>query len=163
MKQAIILLCLALVGCVTEAEHIHPTTLPNGKPGYVVVCNSPSLRDQALKLHLAAEHKVRLLGHGTSNGVDVERFAPGFRQVILARHMFTAARMEEHNPNLVGGDINGGAQDLPQLFLRPTRRLYRTSAKDIYICSASTPPGGGVHGMCGYYAAKAVIDDLHSG
>ena len=91
---------------------------------------------------------------------QVERFAPGFRQVILARHIFNAVGMEEHNANLVGGDINGGAQDLSQLFLRPTRRLYRTSAKGIYLCSASTPPGGGVHGMCGYYAAKAVLRDL---
>lgn len=90
----------------------------------------------------------------------VERFAPGFRQVIVGRHIYTASGMEQHNPNIVGGDINGGAQDLSQLFLRPTRRLYRTSAKGIYICSASTPPGGGVHGMCGYYAAKAVLDDL---
>lgn len=91
---------------------------------------------------------------------QVERFAPGFRQIILARHMFTAAGMEAHNPNLVGGDINGGAQDLSQLFLRPTRRLYRTSAKGIYICSSSTPPGGGVHGMCGYFAAKAALADI---
>jgi phytoene dehydrogenase-like protein len=90
----------------------------------------------------------------------VERFAPGFRQVIIGRHIYTARGLEQHNPNIVGGDINGGAQDLAQLFLRPTRRLYRTSAKDIYICSASTPPGGGVHGMCGFYAAKAVLDDL---
>ena len=91
---------------------------------------------------------------------QVERFAPGFRQIILARNIFTAASMEQHDPNLVGGDINGGVQDLWQLFLRPTHRLYRTSAKRIYICSASTPPGGGVHGMCGYFAAKAVLADL---
>jgi phytoene dehydrogenase-like protein len=91
---------------------------------------------------------------------QIERFAPGFRRIILARHMFTAASMEQHNPNLVGGDINGGAQDFGQLFIRPTRKLYRTPAKDIYICSASTPPGGGVHGMCGYNAAKAVLKDL---
>jgi phytoene dehydrogenase-like protein len=91
---------------------------------------------------------------------QVERFAPGFREVIAARHAFTAVGIEQHNANLVGGDINGGAQDLRQLFLRPTRRLYRTSAKGIYLCSSSTPPGGGVHGMCGYYAAKAVLHDL---
>src|SRR5579884_1747179 len=91
---------------------------------------------------------------------QIERFAPGFRQVILARHIFTPASIEEHNPNLVGGDINGGVQDLWQLFLRPTHRLYRTSATGIYICSASTPPGGGVHGMCGFFAARAVLADL---
>jgi phytoene dehydrogenase-like protein len=93
---------------------------------------------------------------------QVERFAPGFRRIILARHVFDTAAMERHNANLVGGDINGGAQDLGQQFLRPTRRLYRTSARGIYICSASTPPGGGVHGICGYYAAQAVLKDLGS-
>jgi phytoene dehydrogenase-like protein len=91
---------------------------------------------------------------------QIERFAPGFRDTIVGRHMFTAASMEQHNPNLVGGDINGGAQDLPQLFTRPTWRLYRTSAKGIYICSASTPPGGGVHGMCGYGAAQVALNDI---
>ena len=91
---------------------------------------------------------------------QIERYAPGFRQMILARHVFNASTLEASNANLVGGDINGGAQDLSQLFFRPTRRLYRTSAKGIYICSASTPPGGGVHGMCGYYAAKAALADL---
>ncbi len=91
---------------------------------------------------------------------QIERFAPGFRQVILARHISDAAEMERYNANLIGGDINGGAQDVSQQFLRPTRRLYRTSAKGVYICSASTPPGGGVHGMCGYYAARAVLRDI---
>jgi phytoene dehydrogenase-like protein len=91
---------------------------------------------------------------------QVERFAPGFRRTILARQVFDTVAMERHNANLVGGDINGGSQDLAQQFLRPTRRLYRTSARGIYICSASTPPGGGVHGLCGYYAAQAVLKDL---
>ena len=90
---------------------------------------------------------------------QIERFAPGFRETVLARHIFTPASFEQYNPNLVGGDINGGAGDLSQLLVRPTTRLYRTPAKDIYLCSASTPPGGGVHGMCGYGAAKAVLHD----
>jgi len=90
---------------------------------------------------------------------QIERFAPGFRDTVLARHIFTPASFEQYNPNLIGGDINGGAGDLSQLLVRPTSRLYRTPAKDIYLCSASTPPGGGVHGMCGYGAAKAALND----
>jgi phytoene dehydrogenase-like protein len=85
---------------------------------------------------------------------QIERFAPGFRGRILARSVLPPAALEQLNPNLVGGDFNGGSIDLGQFFLRPTRRLYRTPLKGIYLCSASTPPGGGVHGMCGYYAAR---------
>lgn len=93
---------------------------------------------------------------------QVERFAPGFRKRIIARHVMTAAQMEDYNPNYIGGDINGGAQLITQLFTRPALRLspYRTSTKGLYICSSSTPPGGGVHGMCGYYAAKQALDDV---
>lgn len=93
---------------------------------------------------------------------QVERFAPGFKKRILARHVMNAMQMEDYNPNYVGGDIIGGTQDIRQLFTRPTLRLtpYRTSAKGIYICSSSTPPGGGVHGMCGYYAAKRALKDI---
>jgi phytoene dehydrogenase-like protein len=93
---------------------------------------------------------------------QVERFAPGFRDTILAKHTMNTAQMEAYNPNYIGGDINGGAFDIGQLFTRPALRLspYKTSAKGIYICSSSTPPGGGVHGMCGYHAAKKVIADF---
>ena len=93
---------------------------------------------------------------------QVERFAPGFRERILARHTMNTAQIEEYNPNYIGGDINGGIIDLGQLFTRPALRWspYRTSAKGIYICSSSTPPGGGVHGMCGYYAAKRALEDV---
>jgi phytoene dehydrogenase-like protein len=93
---------------------------------------------------------------------QIERFAPGFRDIILAKHTYNAVQMEEYNPNYIGGDINGGVIDLGQLFTRPALRWspYRTSAKGIYLCSASTPPGGGVHGMCGYYAAKRVLKDI---
>jgi phytoene dehydrogenase-like protein len=91
---------------------------------------------------------------------QVERFAPGFRNRILQRRVVVAADMERHNPNLIGGDIGGGAMNLGQLFLRPTRKLYRTPTKGIYICSSSTPPGGGVHGMCGHLAARATLRDL---
>ncbi len=93
---------------------------------------------------------------------QVERFAPGFRDRVLARHVFNPAAMEAYNPNYIGGDINGGAIDWLQLFTRPALRWspYRTSAKGMYICSSSTPPGGGVHGMCGYWAAKQALRDI---
>ncbi len=88
---------------------------------------------------------------------QVERFAPGFRARILSRSVMPPAAMERHNPNLVGGDFNGGALDFGQFFLRPTRRLYATPLPGVYLCSASTPPGGGVHGMCGYHAASRFL------
>jgi phytoene dehydrogenase-like protein len=93
---------------------------------------------------------------------QVERFAPGFRDRIAGRHVMNTAEMEVYNPNYVGGDITGGIMDLGQLFTRPALRLspYKTSAKGIYICSSSTPPGGGVHGMCGYHAAKKALRDV---
>ena len=85
---------------------------------------------------------------------QVERFAPGFRECILARSVSGTEAMQAWNENLVGGDINGGAVSGLQLFLRPTRRQYGTPLKGVYLCSSSTPPGGGVHGMCGYWAAQ---------
>jgi phytoene dehydrogenase-like protein len=93
---------------------------------------------------------------------QVERFAPGFRERILARSARGPHELEAHNRNLVGGDLNGGLMDLRQLYTRPVARLvpYRTPRKGVYICSASTPPGGGVHGMCGVAAAKIALRDL---
>lgn len=95
---------------------------------------------------------------------QVERFAPGFRERILAKHTMNTAQVEAYNPNYIGGDINGGVIDLGQIFTRPALRSspYRTSAKGLYICSSSTPPGGGVHGMCGYHAAKRALKDIFS-
>jgi phytoene dehydrogenase-like protein len=90
---------------------------------------------------------------------QVERFAPGFREIILKRSVLTAAELQLYNPNLVGGDLNGGAPEIGQLFARPTWRRYRTPAKNVYICSSSTPPGAGVHGMCGHLAARAALHD----
>jgi phytoene dehydrogenase-like protein len=90
---------------------------------------------------------------------QIERFATGFRSTILARHVFSPAALEERDANLIGGDIVGGASNLRQLLFRPTRRQYRTSAPDIYLCSSSTPPGGGVHGMCGANAARMALRD----
>jgi len=91
---------------------------------------------------------------------QVERFAPGFRDCILARRTTSTAQFEAWNPNLVGGDLSGGAMTLRQLIFRPTPSLYRTPRKGLYLCSASTPPGGGVHGMCGHHAAMAALQDL---
>jgi phytoene dehydrogenase-like protein len=91
---------------------------------------------------------------------QIERFAPGFRECILARRVFSPADLERMDANLVGGDIGGGVIDLRQFLFRPTWRYYATSARDIYICSASTPPGGSVHGMCGYHAARKALARL---
>jgi len=93
---------------------------------------------------------------------QIERFAPGFRDRILARHAMTTHDFQRHNPNYIGGDINGGVQDWRQLFTRPVPRLnpYTTPNPKLFICSSATPPGGGVHGMCGYHAARTVLDKL---
>jgi phytoene dehydrogenase-like protein len=90
---------------------------------------------------------------------QVERFAPGFRDRILGRSVMSPAEVQRHNANNVGGDIGGGVQDLRQLFTRPVPRVnpYTTPAADVYLCSSSTPPGGGVHGMCGHHAARTVL------
>ena len=93
---------------------------------------------------------------------QIERFAPGFRDRILARHTMNTQQMEAYNPNYVGGDINGGQADLLQLFTRPVAtpdlaNPYATPVEGLYLCSSSTPPGGGVHGLCGYFAARAAL------
>jgi phytoene dehydrogenase-like protein len=88
---------------------------------------------------------------------QVERFAPGFKDCIAARSVMGPAEMEQHNPNLIGGDIGGGAAYLSQMFLRPTASLYRTPLDGVFLCSSSTPPAQGVHGMCGYFAAEAAL------
>ncbi len=93
---------------------------------------------------------------------QVERFAPGFSALILARHSMGPRELEAQNRNLVGGDLNGGMMDLAQLFFRPVPGLvpYRTPVRGVYLCSSSTPPGGGTHGMCGYWAARAALRDV---
>ncbi len=95
---------------------------------------------------------------------QIERFAPGFKDCILARHSMTTTDLESYNANYVGGDINGGMQDIYQLFTRPAARIvpYSTPVEGLYLCSASTPPGGGVHGMCGYHAARAALKQCFS-
>jgi len=122
-----------------------PTRAPPGRHTAWAYCHCPNGSTADLSERIEAQ---------------IERAAPGFRATILARHRMASADLEKHNANLVGGDINGGVQDLGQLFLRPTRHLYRTPVKGLYLCSSSTPPAGGVHGMCGYYAAQAALQDL---
>jgi len=124
-----------------------PTRAPKGKHTAWAYCHVPngSVSNQTT----AIENQI-------------ERFAPGFKQTIIARNTINTSELEKYNPNYIGGDINGGIIDIRQLFTRPTLRLppYKTSAKGIYICSSSTPPGGGVHGMCGYHAALQCLKDL---
>lgn len=91
---------------------------------------------------------------------QIERFAPGFRERVLARSVMSPADLERHNANYVGGDIASGVTDLRQLFTRPTWRTYSTPVRGLYLCSAATPPGVGVHGMCGYFAARRALKDV---
>ena len=104
--------------------------------------------------------------HGSTSNMavrienQIERFAPGFKDLVVARSLMPPSELEKHNANLIGGDINGGAADLRQLFFRPTLKMYSTSVKGLYLCSASTPPGGGVHGMCGYFAARKALREM---
>jgi phytoene dehydrogenase-like protein len=93
---------------------------------------------------------------------QIERFAPGFRDCILARHAMSTHDLQRYNANYIGGDINGGVQNIWQLFTRPVPRLnpYTTPLSNLFICSSSTPPGGGVHGMCGYHAAQTTLQRL---
>jgi len=95
---------------------------------------------------------------------QIERFAPGFKDLVLARHTYNTQQMQAYNPNYIGGDIIGGVQDLRQLYFRPVISLnpYSTPLENVYLCSSSTPPGGGVHGMSGYYAARSVLKAMQS-
>jgi phytoene dehydrogenase-like protein len=138
---------------------------PTTKPFVLVV--QPSLFDATRAPR--GKHTLWAYCHvPNGSGVDmserieaqIERFAPGFRDTILARCVSPPAELERRNANLVGGDINGGAPILGQLFFRPTRKLYSTSKPGLYLCSSSTPPGGGVHGMCGYFAAHRALRDM---
>ena len=122
-----------------------PTRAPAGKHTAWVYCHVPNGSNVEMLSKIEAQ---------------IERFAPGFRETVLARRVLRCADLESMDANLIGGDIGGGAMDVRQTLFRPTWRQYATSAKKIYICSASTPPGGGVHGMCGYHAAKLALSRL---
>lgn len=132
---------------LTQPSLFDATRAPRGKHTAWAYCHVPAHSDTDMTDRIERQ---------------VERFAPGFRQRIIARNAMPPRALEAYNPNYVGGDIGGGANDLRQLFARPTLRLnpYATPVKGVYICSASTPPGAGVHGMCGYYAAQACLRAL---
>jgi phytoene dehydrogenase-like protein len=121
-----------------------PTRAPAGKHTVWAYCHVPNGSTFDMTERIEAQ---------------IERFAPGFRDRILARRTMTPLELERYNANYIGGDINGGVQDLWQFFTRPAIRPvpYSTPAKNLFICSSSTPPGGGVHGMCGYYASQAAL------
>jgi len=104
--------------------------------------------------HVPAASRVDMLDRIEQ---QVERFAPGFRECVLARAVTTPQGIEAQNDNLAGGDIAAGALTLRQYFARPTWRTYATPLRGLYLCSASTPPGVGVHGMCGYHAARRAL------
>jgi phytoene dehydrogenase-like protein len=132
---------------VAQQSLFDPTRAPAGKHTGWAYCHVP--HGSTVDMTAAIERQV-------------ERFAPGFRDTILARSRMSPSDLERYNENYVGGDINGGVTDLGQLFTRPVARIvpYATPVKGIYICSSSTPPGGGVHGMCGYFAAQAALRAL---
>lgn len=129
---------------LAQQSRFDATRAPQGQHTAWAYCHVPngSIRDMTLLIE-----------------DQVERVAPGFKDIILAKTTMNTQELEQYNPNYIGGDINGGAMSLLQLFTRPSIDLtpYRTSDKQIFICSASTPPGGGVHGMCGFHAAKTVL------
>ena len=113
----------------------------------------PRSRRLPYRLGLLPRSESRRNGHGRPHRGSSGALRPGFRDLILARSTRSPAQLERENPNLVGGNITGGANSLGQLFIRPMYRLYTTPVKGLFLCSASTPPGAGVHGMCGYHAA----------
>jgi phytoene dehydrogenase-like protein len=129
---------------VAQQSLFDPTRAPEGKHTVWAYCHVPNGSAVDMSQRIEAQ---------------IERFAPGFRERILARHTMSPADLERYNPNYVGGDINGGLQDLRQLFTRPVARPvpYTTPVPGVFLCSASTPPGGGVHGMCGYWAARVAL------
>lgn len=129
---------------VVQQSLFDPTRAPAGKHTAWAYCHVPNGSTVDMTDRIEAQ---------------IERFAPGFKGRILARATRNSMELEQYNPNYIGGDINGGIQDLGQLFTRPVakRDPYATPTRGIYLCSSSTPPGGGVHGMCGYYAAQSAL------
>lgn len=132
---------------VAQQSCFDPTRAPAGKHTVWAYCHVPHGATFDMTDRIEAQ---------------IERFAPGFRERILARHTMGPPALEQYNANYIGGDINGGVQDFAQLFTRPVIRPnpYATPVRGLYLCSASTPPGGGVHGMCGYFAARAALREV---
>jgi phytoene dehydrogenase-like protein len=130
---------------VAQQSLFDPTRAPPGQHTLWAYCHVPNGSTVDMTERIEAQ---------------IDRFAPGFRDLILARHVMSPAALEQYNPNYVGGDINSGVEDFRQLWTRPTLRLnpYTTPVPGLYLCSSATPPGGGVHGSCGYWAARAALD-----
>ena len=129
---------------VAQPSQLDPSRAPEGRHVVWAYCHVPN--------GWAGDATERILG-------QLERFAPGFRDRTLAQHVLTPAALEAYNANYVGGDINGGRQDVRQFWTRPAIRLdpYSTPDPAIFVCSSSTPPGGGVHGLCGMHAARSAL------
>ena len=132
---------------VAQQSLFDPSRSPEGKHTAWAYCHVPNGSNNDMTSAIEAQ---------------IERYAPGFRDRIISKHIMSPSDLESYNPNYIGGDINGGAIDIGQLFTRPALRLspYRTAGKGLYLCSASTPPGGGVHGMSGYHAARIALRDM---
>jgi phytoene dehydrogenase-like protein len=125
---------------LVQASRFDPERAPVGRHSAWAYCHVPNASTRDMTAAIEAQ---------------VERFAPGFSQLIAARAAMDSAEVERRNPNYVSGDINGGLQDIRQLFARPVP--YSTPLPGVFLCSSSTPPGGGVHGMCGHWAAQAAL------
>ena len=127
-----------------QNSRFDPTRAPEGQHTFWAYCHVPNGSTVDMTGPIEAQ---------------IERFAPGFRDIVLARHTINAQEFEDYNPNYIGGDINGGLQDLRQIFTRPTPRIdpYGTPNPRLFLCSSSTPPGGGVHGLCGWFAAQSAM------
>lgn len=132
---------------LSQQSQFDPSRAPKGKHTGWAYCHVPNGSNMDMTEHIEDQ---------------IERFAPGFKDTVLARHTMNTNDFYNYNPNYLGGAITGGAMDIYQLFTRPVARLdpYSTPNPRIFICSASTPPGGGVHGMCGFYAAKSVLRSM---
>ncbi len=127
---------------VAQPSLFDPSRAPQGKHTAWAYCHVPNGSDFDMQERIEKQ---------------IERFAPGFRDCIMARSVMFPRDLEAHNANLIGGDVAGGSAEIDQLFLRPTRRTYSTSVPNVFLCSSSTPPGPGVHGMCGHNAANRVL------
>jgi phytoene dehydrogenase-like protein len=132
---------------VVQPSIVDPERAPAGHGTLWAYCHVPAGSDVDMSQRIEAQ---------------IERFAPGFSDLIIGREMRTAREVEAHDPNYVGGDINAGAATLRQTLMRPVAAWdpYRTPIDGVYLCSSSTPPGGGVHGMCGANAAQAVLREV---
>jgi phytoene dehydrogenase-like protein len=132
---------------LSQPSLFDPTRAPQGKHTAWAYCHVPNASTFDMLPRIEAQ---------------IERFAPEFRECVLARRIFSPNALEERDANLIGGDISGGAVNLKQFIFRPTSQQYATSAPKIFLCSSSTPPGGGVHGMCGYHAARLALSQFSS-